>query len=98
MSRTSLLISIIIATLVTGAVSQVADSGPVTMQSPMLAAMPPKAGMSVQVENVDLTPVTGDVSMVNLNEEHITDVPRVGAGVPIAARRNEIVSLRFRRQ
>ena len=48
--------------------------------------------------NVDLTPVTGDVSMVNLNEEHITDVPRVGTGVPIAARRNEIVSLRFRRQ
>jgi len=46
---------------------------------------------------VDLTPVTGDVSMVNLNEEHITDVPRVGRGVPIAARPNEIVSLRFRR-
>jgi alpha-mannosidase len=46
--------------------------------------------------NVDLTPMSGDVSMVNLNEEHITDVPRVGAGVPIAARPNEIVSLRFR--
>ena len=57
MSRTSLLISIIIATLVTGVAAQVSDSGPVTMQSPMLAAMPPKAGMGVQVENIDLTPV-----------------------------------------
>ena len=47
---------------------------------------------------VDLTPVSGNVSMVNLNEEHITDVPRVGNGVPIAARPNEIVSLRFRRE
>src|SRR5438105_14251546 len=59
MSRTSLLISIVIATLVTGAVAQVSDSGPVTMQTPMLAAMPPKAGMGVQVGNIDLTPVQG---------------------------------------
>lgn len=46
---------------------------------------------------VDLTPLSGDVSMVNLNEEHITEVPRVGAAVPISARPNEIISLRFRR-
>ena len=45
---------------------------------------------------VDLTPLQGDVSMVNLNEEHIADVPRVSGRILISARRNEIVSLRFR--
>lgn len=70
MSRTSLLISIMIATLVTGAVAQVSDSGPVTMQSPMLAAMPPKAGMSVQVENIDLTPVKGAPFCAVITTEH----------------------------
>jgi alpha-mannosidase len=45
---------------------------------------------------VDLTPVHGDVSMVNLDEEHIADIPRVAGDVPIAARTNEIVTLRFR--
>ncbi|MHB8376041.1 MAG: glycoside hydrolase family 38 C-terminal domain-containing protein, partial [Dehalococcoidia bacterium] len=45
---------------------------------------------------VDLTPLHGAVSMVDLNEEHIADVPRVAGEVPVAARPNEIVSLRFR--
>ncbi len=47
--------------------------------------------------NIDLVPVRGDVSMVNLNEEHIADVPRVAGVVPVVARTNEIVTLRFRR-
>jgi len=33
---------------------------------------------------------------VNLNEEEIAEVPRVGGEVPVQARTNEIVSLRFR--
>jgi alpha-mannosidase len=45
---------------------------------------------------IDLTPLQGEVSMVNLNEEHIADVPRVSGRILISARRNEIVSLRFR--
>lgn len=45
---------------------------------------------------VDLTPVHGPVSMVNLNEEHIAGIPRVDGEVPVAARANEIVTLRFR--
>jgi alpha-mannosidase len=39
----------------------------------------------------------GEVSMVNLNEEHIADVPRINSRVLLTARPNEIVSLRFRR-
>jgi alpha-mannosidase len=46
---------------------------------------------------VDVAHAEGDVSMVNLNEEHIADVPRVHGGAAIAARANEIVTLRFRR-
>ncbi len=46
---------------------------------------------------VDLTPYSGPASLVNLNEEHIIDVPRIGQRVPISARPNEIVTLRFRR-
>ena len=45
---------------------------------------------------VDIPQLAGTVSMVNLNEEHIADVPRVGTSVPVTARPNEIVSLRFR--
>jgi alpha-mannosidase len=45
---------------------------------------------------VDLVPLHGDVSMTNLNEEHIADIPRVRGEVPVAARPNEIVTLRFR--
>ena len=47
---------------------------------------------------VDLKPVRGDVSMTNLNEEHIADIPRIGGGVAIAARPNEIITLRFERE
>jgi alpha-mannosidase len=46
--------------------------------------------------DVDLLPLQGTVSMVNLNEEHIADVPRINGAVPISARPNEIVTLRFR--
>ena len=46
---------------------------------------------------VDIPQLAGTVSMVNLNEEHIADVPRVQGGVPVVARPNEIVTLRFRR-
>ena len=46
---------------------------------------------------VDLTPLRGDVSMVNLNEEHIADVPRIEGQVFVTARPNEIITLRFRR-
>jgi alpha-mannosidase len=45
---------------------------------------------------VDVPPLKGDVAMVNLNEEHIADVPRVDGAIPITARPNEIVSLRFK--
>ena len=47
---------------------------------------------------VDLLPVHGPVSMVNLNEEEIAQVPRVDGEVPVQARTNEIVTLRFRYQ
>ncbi len=46
---------------------------------------------------VDLPAAPGGVSMVNLNEEHIDDIERDEDGVSITARRNEIVTLRFRR-
>ncbi len=46
---------------------------------------------------VDLKPVRGDVSMTNLNEEHIADIPRLRSGVAITARSNEIITLRFER-
>ena len=39
----------------------------------------------------------GRVSKVNLNEEHVSDLQRDEDGVGITARRNEIVTLRFRR-
>jgi alpha-mannosidase len=47
--------------------------------------------------DVDVPVARGTVSMVNLNEEHITDMPRHEDGVSITARSNEIVTLRFRR-
>jgi mannosylglycerate hydrolase len=46
--------------------------------------------------SVDLKPYPGEVSMVNLNEEHIADIPRIDGEVDITARPNEIISLRFR--
>ena len=47
---------------------------------------------------VDLTPLDGAVSLVNLNEEEIAGVPRVDGEIPVQARTNEIVTLRFRPQ
>ncbi len=47
---------------------------------------------------VNLKPVTGDVTMTNLNEEHIAGIPRLRDGVAITARTNEIVTLRFLRE
>ncbi len=46
---------------------------------------------------IDVPPLQGDVTMVNLNEEHIEDVTRVAGEVLLSARTNEIVTLRFRR-
>jgi alpha-mannosidase len=46
--------------------------------------------------SVELTAYPGAVSMVNLNEELIADVPRIDGEVDISARPNEIISLRFR--
>jgi alpha-mannosidase len=46
--------------------------------------------------SVDLTPLQGAISLVNLNEEHLAELPRMAAGALISARANEIVSLRFR--
>jgi alpha-mannosidase len=45
---------------------------------------------------VNLTPLHGVVIMTNLDEEAIAEVPRVAGDVPVAARPNEIVTLRFR--
>jgi len=47
---------------------------------------------------IDLKPVRGDVTLTNLNEEEIAEVPRVRATVPVTARPNEIITLRFRRE
>ena len=48
---------------------------------------------------IDVPMAKGRVSLVNLNEEHITDLRREGSdGVGITARPNEIVTLRFRRE
>jgi alpha-mannosidase len=44
---------------------------------------------------VDLVPLRGRVRAVNLNEEHVADLPRVEGKVLITARTNEIVTLRF---
>jgi alpha-mannosidase len=49
------------------------------------------------VGSVDIVPLDGEVSMVNLNEERISEVPRVDGRAPLTARRNEIITLRFRR-
>jgi mannosylglycerate hydrolase len=46
---------------------------------------------------VDLKPVLGEVTLTNLNEDAIAEVPRVRGGAPITARPNEIVTLRFER-
>jgi alpha-mannosidase len=46
--------------------------------------------------SIDFTPMRGPVTMVNLNEEPLADIPRVEGKVFISARPNEIVSLRFR--
>jgi mannosylglycerate hydrolase len=46
---------------------------------------------------VNLPTTGGTVSKVNLNEEHIADLHRDEDGVGVTARRNEIVTLRFRR-
>jgi alpha-mannosidase len=45
---------------------------------------------------IDLRPMPGPVTMVNLNEEPIVDVPRIDGQIYVSARPNEIVSLRFR--
>jgi alpha-mannosidase len=47
---------------------------------------------------IDLKPVTGAVTLTNLNEEEIAEVPRLRAAVPVTARPNEIITLRFRRE
>ncbi len=46
---------------------------------------------------VDVPLAGGRVSKVNLNEEHVSDLRRDDDGVGVTARRNEIVTLRFRR-
>ncbi len=47
--------------------------------------------------HVALTPLTGGATIVNLNEEPEAEVPIVRGGVPVHARPNEIISIRFRR-
>jgi alpha-mannosidase len=47
---------------------------------------------------VDVPLAKGNVALVNLNEEHIEDLSRDSDGVAIEARRNEIVTLRFRKE
>jgi len=47
---------------------------------------------------LDLKPVRGAVTLTNLNEEEIAEVPRLRAAVPVTARPNEIITLRFRRE
>jgi mannosylglycerate hydrolase len=46
---------------------------------------------------IDIPTVRGRVTKVNLNEEHIADLQRDEDGVGVTARRNEIVTLRFRK-
>jgi alpha-mannosidase len=48
--------------------------------------------------SVGLPKLLGDVSMTNLNEEEIAPIPRVAGEVLLAARTNEIITLRFRRE
>lgn len=48
--------------------------------------------------SIDVPKLHGDVTMTNLNEEEIAPIPRVGGQVLLAARTNEIVTLRFRRE
>jgi alpha-mannosidase len=45
---------------------------------------------------VDVPSLRGGAARLNLNEEHIEDVARGAGVVAVSARRNEIVSLRFR--
>jgi mannosylglycerate hydrolase len=47
---------------------------------------------------VDVPPARGRITLTNLNEDEIGEVPRVRQGAAIAARPNEIVTLRFRRE
>ncbi len=48
---------------------------------------------------IDLKPVRGEVTLTDLNEDPVADVPRVHhRGVLVSARTNEILTLRFRRE
>ncbi|HYM15691.1 MAG TPA: glycoside hydrolase family 38 C-terminal domain-containing protein [Dehalococcoidia bacterium] len=47
--------------------------------------------------HVRLKPLTGSAEIVNLNEEPEAGVPIVHGGVPVHARPNQIISIRFRR-
>ena len=70
------------------------------MQTPTVAAplgAPDRDTLDVAAETTVNAPLAkGRVSRVNLNEEHIEDVDRDEDGVFVEARRNEIVTLRFR--
>ena len=46
---------------------------------------------------VNLKPVIGDVTLTDLNEDPVAEVPRVHGGVPLTARPNQIMTLRFER-
>lgn len=48
--------------------------------------------------SIDAPKLQGPVTMTNLNEEPVADVPWVNGEVLLAARTNEIVTLRFRRE
>jgi hypothetical protein len=70
MLKPNYLMMIAILALAASATAQMTDSGPATMAPPMFAAVQPKAGLSVQVENIDMTPVKGAPFCAVITTEH----------------------------
>jgi hypothetical protein len=70
MLKTSFSILITVAGLTAGAAAQMPDPPPVAMTAPMFAAVQPKAGVSVSVDGMDITPVKGAPFCAVITTEH----------------------------
>src|SRR6058998_986059 len=70
MLRTNFLMLLTTALLVAGLSAQMPEPASVAMSGPMLSVMPPKAGLSMQVESIDFTPVKGAPFCAVITTEH----------------------------
>jgi hypothetical protein len=70
MLKTNLVMLITTALLAANAAAQMPDVAPVTMAAPMFAAVQPKAGVSVSIDGMDITPVKGAPFCAVITTEH----------------------------